>query len=61
MSNDSELQKAVLAELEWEPSVTAAHIGVTAKAGVVTLTGHVDSFANKYAAERAARRRPQAR
>jgi osmotically-inducible protein OsmY len=56
MFHDSELQKSVLEELSWEPSVTAAHIGVTAKAGVVTLTGHVDSFANKYAAERAARR-----
>jgi osmotically-inducible protein OsmY len=56
MFHDGELQKAVLEELTWEPSVTAAHIGVTAKAGVVTLTGHVDTFANKYAAERAARR-----
>ncbi len=56
MFHDSELQKSVLEELSWEPSVTAAHIGVTAKAGVVTLSGHVDSFANKYAAERAARR-----
>jgi osmotically-inducible protein OsmY len=56
MIHDSELQKAVLEELSWEPSVTAAHIGVTAKAGVVTLTGHVENYANKYAAERAARR-----
>jgi len=43
MSNDSQLQQAVLAELKWEPSVTAAHIGVSANAGVVTLTGHVDN------------------
>jgi len=56
MTHDSELQKAVLAELDWEPSVTAAHIGVTAKAGVVTLTGHVESYVEKYAAETAARR-----
>jgi osmotically-inducible protein OsmY len=56
MFHDSELQKAVQEELSWEPSVTAAHIGVTAKAGVVTLTGHVENYANKYAAERAARR-----
>jgi osmotically-inducible protein OsmY len=56
MSNDDYLQKAVLAELSWEPSVTAAHIGVTANAGVVTLTGYVENFAEKQAAETAARR-----
>jgi len=56
MSNDSELQQAVLAELSWEPSVTAPHLGVTARNGIVTLTGHVESFAEKHAAEVAARR-----
>ncbi len=56
MSSDNQLQQAVLAELKWEPSVTAAHIGVAANAGVVTLSGHVGSFAEKLAAERAARR-----
>lgn len=56
MSQDSELQKAVLAELGWEPSVTAAHIGVAASAGVVTLTGHVTTYAEKHAAETAATR-----
>ncbi len=45
-----------MAELSWEPSVTAAHIGVTAKAGVVALTGHVESYAEKFAAEAAASR-----
>ncbi len=54
MSRDSHLQKAVLAELNWEPGVTAAHIGVAANDGVVTLTGHVASFAQKQAAEIAA-------
>ena len=53
MSKDSELKKAVLDELSWEPSVDAAHIGVTANAGVVTLTGHVDNYTHKFAAERA--------
>jgi hypothetical protein len=33
MSQDKQLQQAVLAELEWEPSVIAAHIGVMANAG----------------------------
>jgi osmotically-inducible protein OsmY len=39
MSHDNQLQQDVLAESGWEPSVTAAHIGVTARGGVVTLTG----------------------
>lgn len=56
MSQDYNLQKAVLSELNWEPSVTAAHIGVTAEAGVVTLTGHVETYAEKRAAETAAAR-----
>src|SRR5215831_12560991 len=42
--------------LEWEPSVNAAHIGVSANSGVVTLTGHVDSYTQKLAAEKAAGR-----
>jgi osmotically-inducible protein OsmY len=56
MSKDSKLQKAVLAELTWEPRVTAAHIGVTAEEGVVTLSGHVASFVERHAAEAATRR-----
>jgi osmotically-inducible protein OsmY len=56
MSQDKELQQSVLAELGWEPSVTAGHIGVTANAGVITLSGHVDSYAKKRAAETAAYR-----
>jgi len=56
MSHDSDLQQAVLSELGWEPSVTAAHIGVAASAGVVTLTGHVRNYAEKHAAETAAAR-----
>jgi osmotically-inducible protein OsmY len=43
-------------ELGWEPSIDAAQIGVAANAGVVTLTGHVQSFPEKVAAERAAAR-----
>jgi len=56
MSNDRWLQQAVLAELSWEPSVSSAHIGVIANNGVVTLTGYVESFAEKHAAEAAASR-----
>lgn len=53
MSHDDQLQKAVLAELNWEPSITAAHIGVAAEHGTVTLTGHVSTFGQKHAAEMA--------
>jgi osmotically-inducible protein OsmY len=56
MLNDDNLKKAVLEELKWEPSVKSAHIGVTAMEGVVTLSGHVESFAEKHAAESAVRR-----
>jgi len=56
MSQDKGLQESVMVELGWEPSIDAAHIGVTANAGVVTLTGHVQSFAQKVAAEKAAAR-----
>ena len=56
MSKDSELKKVVLDELSWEPSVDAAHIGVTAKDGVITLTGHVDNYSSKAGAEKAASR-----
>ena len=56
MMTDSELQRDVLDELRWEPSVDAAHIGVSVKDGVVTLSGHVPSYAERYAAERAAKR-----
>ena len=53
---DQNTKQTVLDELSWEPSINAAHIGVTARDGVVTMTGHVASYAEKYAAERAAER-----
>ena len=56
MSNDNELKASVLAELAWDPSVTAAHIGVAAHEGVITLTGHVKRFAEKQGAQAAALR-----
>lgn len=56
MKTDMQLKQDVLAELEWEPSVNAAHVGVSVSDGVVTLTGHVPSLAEKYAAEKAAKR-----
>jgi osmotically-inducible protein OsmY len=56
MNDDLQLRQDVIDELEFEPSINAAHIGVTANRGVVTLTGYVTSYAEKTAAERAARR-----
>ena len=44
MVPDKTLQPDVLAELEFEPSVNAAYMGVAAKDGVITLTGRVGSF-----------------
>jgi osmotically-inducible protein OsmY len=56
MSHDRQLQEAVLAEFAWEPRVDAAHIGVTANAGIVTLTGHVPNYLERHAAALAAAR-----
>jgi len=56
VSQDTDLQKAVLDELNWTPGIAAGHIGVTANDGVITLSGHVNNYADKQAAEAAARR-----
>ncbi len=52
MKSDSQLQQDVLAELRWDPSISEEEIGVAVKEGVVTLTGFVGSYAQKYAADR---------
>jgi len=56
MKSDAELQRDVMNELTWEPSINAENIGVAVKDGVVSLTGSVQSFAEKWAAERATKR-----
>jgi len=53
---DEEIQKDVLAELKWEPRVLPNEIGVSVKDGIVTLTGWVDSYTKRWAAEDAAHR-----
>ncbi|MCZ7418345.1 BON domain-containing protein [Verrucosispora sp. WMMA2121] len=58
---DQDIQSAVLDELGWEPRVRPHEIGVAVTEGVVTLTGRVDSYAKKWAAERAAHRVTQVR
>jgi osmotically-inducible protein OsmY len=52
--NDKKLRKAVIDQLDFEPGIDSADIGVAAEAHVVTLTGHVPNYAQKVAAERAA-------
>ena len=56
MKNNSELQTDVQNAIKWEPLLNAAEIGVTAKDGVVSLTGVVDSYAKKMEAENAAKK-----
>lgn len=56
MNEDAILQQRVIDELQFDPSLEAAHIGVSVRNGVVALSGHVESFVEKAAAERAARR-----
>jgi osmotically-inducible protein OsmY len=56
MKTNHELQLDVLEELSWDPSVEASAIGVAAKEGVITLNGHVPTYAEKTAAENAAKR-----
>ena len=53
---DAQLQADVLAELKWEPRVVPNEVGVAVKDGVVTLTGWVDSYTKRWAAEDAALR-----
>jgi hyperosmotically inducible protein len=53
---DLQLQRDIVAELEYEPSVDAAHIGVAVDRGVVTLTGHVATYAEMQSAIAAVRR-----
>ena len=53
---DTQIQADVLAELQWEPRVQPNEIGVAVKNGVVTLTGFVDSYTKRWAAETAAQR-----
>jgi osmotically-inducible protein OsmY len=56
MKTDFEIQKNVMEQLKWEPILDAAEIGVSVKNGIVTLSGQVNSYAKKLAAERAAKK-----
>ncbi len=54
--DDLHVRDAVIHQLDWDSEVDASGIGVTAREGVVTLTGFIDSYAGKLAAERATKR-----
>jgi len=56
MKSDSQLRRDVEAELAADPEIRATAIDVTAREGAVTLSGHVPTYADKTAAERALRR-----
>ena len=56
MKTDSEIKNDVLSELLWDPLVSETKVGVTVNEGVVTLTGHLDTYAEKVAAKRSAER-----
>jgi osmotically-inducible protein OsmY len=53
---DVRVRDAVSRQLEWDPEVDASGVGITAKNGAVSLTGYIDSYSGKLAAERAAKR-----
>lgn len=54
MKTDTEIQKDVMEELKWQPSIKSSEIGVAVKNGVVTLSGMVDTYAEKKTAEKSA-------
>ena len=56
MKTDSQIQQDVMEQLKWEPFLNAAQIGVAVKNGIVTLSGQVDSYAKKLAAENATKK-----
>jgi osmotically-inducible protein OsmY len=56
MKTDLQIKNDVMEELKWEPILNASQIGVSVKDGVVTLSGTVDSYSKKIAAERSAKK-----
>lgn len=56
MKTDTQLKMDITSELEWDPTINAANVGVAVKEGVVTLTVHLDSHAERHAIERAVQR-----
>jgi VCBS repeat-containing protein len=55
MKSDVQIQQDVMEELKWEPFLSASDIGVSVKNGIVTLSGQVDAYSKKIAAEKSAK------
>ena len=56
MKSDNQIQKDVMEQLKWEPFLNFSEIGVAVKNGIATLSGQVDSYTKKLAAENAAKK-----
>ena len=56
MITDKKIQEDVMSEIDWDPEVNSEDIGVAVEEGIVTLSGQVDSYWTKKAAEKAAKR-----
>jgi hypothetical protein len=56
VKTDAQLKKDVESELEWDPHINAAHVGVMVENGVVSLTGHLGTYGEKFVVERAVQR-----
>lgn len=56
MKSDSQIQQDIMEELKWQPFLSSSEIGVAVKNGIVTLSGQVDSYSKKLAAENAAKK-----
>jgi osmotically-inducible protein OsmY len=56
MKNDNQIHENVVQQLHWEPFLNATHISVAVNNGIVTLSGTVDTYAQKVTAERAAKK-----
>jgi osmotically-inducible protein OsmY len=56
IKSDSQLQRDVIEELRWDPSIGRMEVGVACKDGVITLSGNVDSFSRKFSVVKAAER-----
>src|SRR5947207_936161 len=56
MKTDAQLKSDVAAELDFDPRINPANIGVAVRDGIVTLSGQVDTYIQKHAVEKATRR-----
>lgn len=56
MKTDAQLRNDVMDELDWEPAIKSTNVGVAVKDSIVTLSGHLDTYAEKYAIERVVQR-----